>query len=111
MEPFSKAANMTTGGIARGGKLSWDGEQLRFANHAADAALTGKAEWTVGLGDITTVDLAPRSMTPAGLFNGGMRARLRILTSDGQERLFVINGAKRLAEQLDAAASARGDRA
>lgn len=74
MEPFEKRANMTTGGIARGGKLVFDGEALRFGNHGLDRALTGDADWSVPLAAVETADVKPGSLSPKGLFSGGIRA-------------------------------------
>ncbi len=105
MEPFEKRANMTTGGIARGGKLVYDGEVLRFGNHGLDRALTGDADWSVPLSDVEIADVKAGSLSPKGLFSGAIRGRLRIV-SGGEERLFVVTGAKGLAAEISAAAQA-----
>ncbi len=103
MEPFEKRANMTTGGIARGGKLSFDGERLGFGNHGFDKAFTGEAEWSAPLSEIERVEVAKGSLSPKELFSGGIRTRLRIVTADGTERLFVVPKANELAQELDRA--------
>ena len=108
MEPFEKRANMTTGGIARGGKLIFDGERLSFGNHSLDRALTGTAEWSAPLAEIERADIAKATFSPKALFSGGIRARLRIVTTDGSERLFVVNGAENLAREIAAAAGGSG---
>ncbi len=108
MEPFEKRANMTTGSIARGGKLAFDGERLSFGNHGIDRALSGDAEWSATLAEVERADVAKGSLSPKEMFSGGVRARLRIVTRDGEERLFVVSGAKELAEQINRAVRAAG---
>jgi len=109
VEPFEKRANMTTGSIARGGKLVFDGEHLRFGNHGLDRAITGDADWSTTLSEIERADLAKGSLSPREMFSGGVRSRLRIVTRDGQERLFVVSGAKELAEEINRAMGSSSD--
>lgn len=103
IEPFSVRANMTTGGIARGGRLACDGERLVFGNHAADRLFTGDADWSVALSDVEVADVAPAERSLRNVFSGAMRSRLRVRTTAGDEAFFVVPKPAQLAEQITGA--------
>lgn len=89
-EPWSVRANLTTGGIARGGRLTLLEDGLSFANHALDRGLTGNAEWQAAYADVVEVAKQPRQLSFREVFSGGLRARLRVRTADGAEALIVV---------------------
>ena len=72
---------------AVGGKLVATQSRLVFTPNRIDRALKGRV-WAVPLDSIKAVD---RKGPTGGLFNGGLRSRMRIVTNDGTEHLFVVN--------------------
>jgi hypothetical protein len=84
---------------ALGGRLVVDGGQLRFEPHAIDRALAGKA-WSVGLDEITSIEVTPRRPL-SHVFGAGLRRQLHV-EGAGTEAYFVINGAEQAAAELRA---------
>jgi hypothetical protein len=84
---------------AAGGKLELYAGALRFRPNRVDRAL-GSRLWSVPLAAVTEVGAAPRTWN---LFDGGLRVRLRVVTRDGGEHLFVVNGLRAVIAAIDAA--------
>lgn len=93
---------MTQGARAVGGKLAVAGGRIGFGPHGLDRA-TGGLPFEAALTDIVEIDLAPRTYNP---FDGGLRKRLRLRLSDGQEAMFVVSGPQQVGERV--AESVRG---
>lgn len=93
-------ANMTTGWIARGGALTVSQGKLEFRNSTADRLLTGRSQFSIALSDIAQVTTQSGSFRLRNLFNGGLRTRLRVITSTSGERLFVIRSPLEVAASL-----------
>ena len=70
-----------------GGRLRLTPRQLRFDPNRADCA-TGATVWSVPLADVREVGRRGLTGNP---FDGGLRTRLRVVTRDGAEHLFVVN--------------------
>jgi len=87
-ERTSLLANHSRGGIAVGGKLVITNRRLVFRPGRVDRKLGAKV-WSVPLAHITEIGKRKRTWNP---FDGGLRTRLRIVTHDGAEHLFVVNG-------------------
>jgi hypothetical protein len=83
---------------AVGGRLVATDERLVFYPNRVDRKLAGRV-WSVPFKSVTSVGKKPPT---GGLFNGGLRSRLRLVTDDGVEHLFVVNGLGRIIEQTDA---------
>ncbi|MEJ2885685.1 hypothetical protein [Actinomycetospora aeridis] len=88
-------ANRAQNGRAVGGALFLTTRRLVFCPHRLDQ-LTGGQGWDVPLGEVATVDVAPRTGHP---FDGGLRDRLRVRSARGAQELFVLN---RLPHVVDA---------
>ncbi len=101
VEQLALLANHSVGWRAVGGKLVVTDRRLVFRPNRVDRGLGGKV-WTAPLGAILEVGRKPPTF---GLFNGGLRSRLRIVTSDGAEHLFVVDG---LAAQIARIQALRG---
>ncbi|MBK7193768.1 MAG: hypothetical protein IPH80_14905 [Myxococcales bacterium] len=84
---------------AAGGKLELRGGRLRFCPNRVDRAL-GSRVWAVPLDAITVVGKAPRTWN---LLDGGVRVRLRVVTRDGGEHLFVVNRLRAVIAAIDGA--------
>lgn len=88
IERHALLANHSVDWRAVGGKLVITDRRLIFRPNRVDRRLGGEV-WTVPLGHIADVGARQRTWHP---FNGGLRKRLRIVTTDGAEHLFVVNG-------------------
>ena len=98
-ERWSALANHTVSPRrAVGGKLVANDLQLVFLPNRVDRTMGGQV-WRVPLVSITSVGTRSRTGNP---FNGGLRRRLRLVTSDGAEHLFVVNRLSRAVEELQA---------
>ncbi len=84
---------------AVGGTLIATTLRLRFTPNRVDRALGGKV-WEVPMGAIAAIELAPVSLK--AFFGGGLRRRLRVVTSDGAPHLFVVNDVTRVRADLRA---------
>ncbi len=93
VEHLAILANHSVGWRAIGGKLVATDGRLMFRPNRVDRGLGGKV-WTAPLAQIVGLGKKPRTYHP---FNGGLRTRLSVVTSDAVEHLFVIN---RLDEHL-----------
>ena len=92
-------ANHTEGYTARGGRLWLTDKRLVFHPHALDKGL-GARSVDIPLSQITGVGKEPAGCGPGAWFSGGLRARLRIETSDGSKHLFVVNGLDSVIAQI-----------
>jgi hypothetical protein len=90
--------NRTQGNRAVGGHLYLTSRRLVFLPHWLDAS-TGGHEWSVALADVSSADVAPRGR---GLFDGSMRARLRVTATGGVEH-FVVSRVSEVAARIDEA--------
>jgi hypothetical protein len=97
---WSRRANRFQGSRAVGGRLAITDRRLMFAPHRFDAALVGK-RWEARLDEIRTAGIEPRGSSVKGLFGGGMRKRLRIRTSAGEEEHFLVNKIDQVLESLE----------
>jgi hypothetical protein len=88
--------NRTQGNRAVGGHLHLTNRRLVFLPHWLDAS-TGGQEWGVALADVSSADVAPRGR---GLFDGSMRARLRVTTARGVEH-FVVSRVSEVAARIE----------
>ena len=104
-ERLSALANLTVSTWrAVGGRLIATDARLVFWPNRVDAALGGRA-WQVRFADVREVGRRAPTWNP---LDGGLRSRLRIVTRDGAEHLFVVNGLARVIEQIGALARAAG---
>lgn len=98
-------ANRAVGRRVVGGELVVTGREVRFTPHRYHK--TG--EWIADLDEISRIDKAPLTF---GLFNGGLRHRLRLVFEDGSSELFVVNDLEQVIAELtplvDAARSRAG---
>lgn len=78
------AANRALGRRVVAGELVVTGRELRFTPHRYHKS----GEWIAELHEIRDIDRAPRTF---GLFNGGLRPRLRLGFEGGETELFVVN--------------------
>ncbi|MBK9034709.1 MAG: hypothetical protein IPL61_26160 [Myxococcales bacterium] len=95
-------ANHSSANSSAGGKLELTDRRLRFRPSRVDRAL-GSRVWSVPFAALTEVGRAPRTWHP---FNGGLRTRLRLATTDGAVHLFVVNGLARVIAAIDDARAA-----
>ena len=96
-EIFSVLANHSLSAWrAVGGKLIATDQRLLFRPNVFDQLLGGRI-WSVPIGSIVLVG---RKRPTGGLFNGGLRTRLRIDTDDGRTHLFVVVGLRRVIQEL-----------
>jgi hypothetical protein len=77
-------------------------QRLVFTPHVLDALLTA-GRWQVELADVTSVDVAERRVR--ALFSGGVRTRLRVTTTRGED-LFVVSDPDAAVARISAARSA-----
>jgi hypothetical protein len=92
-EVLAILANKCDAWRAVGGKLVATERRVIFRPGRVDRAL-GSREWSVPHTRIAEIGSSPRTWNP---FNGGLRTRLRLVTDDRAEHLFVVN---RLDEQI-----------
>ncbi len=85
-----KAANRSQGRRSVGGRLTVTDRRLMFKPTIFDSLLFGKA-WSANRDEVAGVGAADR---------GGMRKRLCVRTSDGDEQLFVVNKLDDLIREL-----------
>ena len=85
-----KAANRNQGGRSVGGRLTVTDRRLMFKPTILDSILFGRA-WSVARDEVAGVGAAER---------GGIRKRLCVRTSDGDEQLFVVNKLDDLIREL-----------
>jgi hypothetical protein len=98
---WSRRANHTQGPArAVGGRLFLTDRRIVFVPHAFDRDLWGRA-WSCPLSEIAEVGEEPRTW---GLFDGGMRRRLRVTPNRGDKALFVVNKLRDAVQQIRAAA-------
>ena len=95
-------ANHSSAHSSAGGKLELTDRRLRFRPSLVDRAL-GSRVWSVLFAALAEVGRAPRTWHP---FNGGLRTRLRLVTTDGAVHLFVVNGLAEVVAAIDAARGA-----
>jgi GRAM domain len=88
--------NRTQGNRTVGGHLYLTNRRLLFLPHWMDAS-TGGQEWGVALADVASADVAPRGH---GLFDGSIRARLRVTTTRGVEH-FVVPRVSKVAARIE----------
>ncbi|MGN6379717.1 MAG: hypothetical protein ACTHNU_12250 [Gaiellales bacterium] len=81
----SYGANRAKGWRAIGGQLEFTSREATFTPHRGNP----KHLWAARLRDITAVEKSPRTY---GLFNGGLRERLRLTLADGSSEVFVVLG-------------------
>lgn len=98
VERHAVLANHSVGWRAVGGKLVVTDRRLVFRPNRVDRELGGGL-WSVPLGQIVEIGRRRPTFHP---FNGGLRSRLRIVTADGAEHLFVVNRLDREIETLQA---------
>lgn len=84
---------------ALGGRLVATPKRLRFTPNRVDRALGGEV-WEVPLAAIAAIEIAPVSLK--AFFGGGLRRRLRLVTSDGAPHLFVVNDVAKVQADLRA---------
>lgn len=70
-----------------GGHLNVTSSQVTWTPTEANRAL-GAEEWSIPAQTVREVGKSPRTWN---LFDGGLRVRLRITTTDGGHHLFVVN--------------------
>ncbi len=87
---------------ALGGRLIATERRLIFRPNRVDRAL-GARVWSVAFIAIREVGRRGPTGNP---FDGGLRTRLRVVTADGEEHLFVVNGLARVVEQVRGLVSA-----
>ncbi|HTE49654.1 MAG TPA: hypothetical protein VK698_02190 [Kofleriaceae bacterium] len=89
---------------AVGGRLIATDRTLLFRPTRLERKL-GQRVWRAPLSSIRAVGKKPPT---GGLFNGGLRTRLRVVTQDDVEHLFVVNKLDALVTQLDALVRSAG---
>lgn len=99
---WERRANHVAGMRAVGGMLALTDKRLVFEPNGVDKATGGKS-WEAHVSQLAGAEVAGRDFT--GLFNGGIRKRLRLKFSGGSEELFVIGDVEQVANELDALAS------
>ena len=99
----SYGANHVRGWRAVGGQLEFTRTRVRFTPHRADPG----REWSAELRDIQAVGKSPRTY---GLFNGGLRARLRLTLADGSSELFVVLKLDQVIADVEPLVAGRGSR-
>jgi hypothetical protein len=77
---------------------------LLFQPNVVDRAI-GPRAWQVPFTDVREVTRRARTWNP---FDGGLRTRLCIVTSDGAEHLFVVNRLPSVLDQIQALVRAGG---
>lgn len=103
-EQHSYPANRAVRRRVVGGELVITGREVRFTPHRYHK--TG--EWIADLDEISGIDKAPRTF---GLFNGGLRHRLRLTFPDGGSELFVVNDLDQVIAELTPLVEAARSRA
>lgn len=88
----SAGANRSTRAVAAGGWLALTSERLVHHTHAVEKALTRTQDWSAALDDVAGAEVLPASARPGEAFTGGVRRRLAVVTRDGREAVFVVNG-------------------
>ena len=110
-EIVRRGANMTMKGRGVGGHLTLTNNRLIFEQHGVEKALTGGFEklqvsdWQCELSSIASVRLSERGRNP---FDGSLRKRLEITQYNGEVNHFVVNGAKKLIDQIQNAMPSPG---
>jgi hypothetical protein len=97
---LKRAANRTVGSLAVGGRLFLTTERLVFVPHAFERLLGRSSAW-IELPAIAEVGAEPRT---GGLFDGGLRSRLRVARDTGEKELFVVGDIGELVESISEAA-------
>jgi hypothetical protein len=92
-----RANRITSVARAVGGRLFVDGGSLVFRAHLFDRALRA-TEWSVALGEITSVDVSPQQ-PGRHMFGAGLRRQLRV-EANGDESRFIVNRADDVAARL-----------
>jgi len=77
-------ANRALGPRVVAGEIVVTNRELRFTPHRYHKS----GEWVAELHEIRGIDRSPRTF---GLFNGGLRPRLRLRFEGGETELFVVN--------------------
>ncbi|MBF6176908.1 hypothetical protein [Nocardia otitidiscaviarum] len=96
---WRRPANRTQGGRAVGGTLYLTSTRLRFEPNRMDALMGGRS-WSAPRTSVTAVGTEART---GGLFDGGMRNRLRVDLREGAPELFVVGKLDETIETLRAA--------
>lgn len=97
-ERFTILANRSSANATAGGTLVATDRRLMFRPSRIDRAFGGKV-WSVPFARITEYGKRARTWHP---FNGGLRTRLRVVTDDQAEHLFVVNGLDDVIAKLQA---------
>jgi len=92
-EDLQIAANRALGKRVVAGQIVVTKKELRFTPHRYHPS----GEWIAELHEIQSVDSSPRTF---GLFNGGLRPRLRLGFHGGETELFVVNDLSKVIADL-----------
>jgi hypothetical protein len=79
----SYGANRALGWRTVGGQLEFTRSRVRFTPHRANPGQV----WATELRTVRAVEKSPRTY---GIFNGGLRERLRLTMADGSSEIFVV---------------------
>lgn len=100
-EALQVRASLATGAFARGGWVRIANGQLEYYNNKADRLLTGRAHFVAPFDCIRCVGIVRPQFSIYNLFNGGLiRTRLKLVTIEGDSRLFVLRDPWSLAQRL-----------
>ncbi|HZC13115.1 MAG TPA: hypothetical protein VE270_03755 [Thermoleophilaceae bacterium] len=94
-----RANRVTSAWRAVGGRLIVDGRKLRFEPHGFDRALAAD-DWSVDLGEIDRVEVAPRRPL-SHVFGAGFRRQLCVEAGE-EKTFFVVNRAEDVVSELQA---------
>jgi hypothetical protein len=97
---FEFRANHTEGWRSVGGKLWLTSSHIRFRANTVESDMLGH-DVDVARPQVASVDVAPNTWR-GGPLSGGLRKRLRITDTRGQEHLFVVGKPARRAEEFRA---------
>jgi hypothetical protein len=93
---WSHGALRTIGPVTQAGKLCLTDQRLLFVPNGY-GNLKKRPGWSIGRSNVSDVSIAARTGQP---YNGGMRRRLRVRSTDGSEELFVMNKVGAVSEDL-----------